>query len=208
MRHAKVSVMAADYPNNSEPKLDADRIKKRLTNKALHYLGRYASTSARLKAILHKFAKLKLGQADPALLDHMIREVVESCVRLGYVDDEAFIKSQLRQGLRNGFSKQRILLKLAQRGISRELAVAVMDEQTGEPSDKEDNELAAALIYARKKSVGPYSRAESRPLENQRHLARLARNGFSFDVVKQVMALPSADAADDLLDKIYPQQLG
>ena len=39
------------------------------------------------------------------------------------------------------------------------------------------------------------------------HLARLARNGFSFYVAKQVMALPSADAADELLDKIYPHQL-
>ena len=208
MRHAKVSVMTTDYPNNSEPRPYADRIKKRLTNKALHYLGRYASTSARLEAILRKFAKLKLGQADPALFDRIVREVVESCVKLGYVDDKAFIKSQLRQGLRNGFSQQRILLKLARKGISRELAVAVMDEQTGEASDKGDSELAAALIYARKKSVGPYSRAEPHHLENQRHLARLARNGFSFDVVKQVMALPSADAADDLLEKIYPHQLG
>ena len=200
--------MTAEHPNDSEPRLHADRVKKRLTNKALHYLGRYASTSARLEAVLHKFAKLKLGRADPALLDHVIGEVVESCVSLGYVDDEAFIRSQFRQGQRNGFSQKRILLKLAQRGISRELAVAVLDAQTNEASGKKDSELAAALIYARKKSVGPYSSAELHPLETQRHLARLARNGFSFDVVKQVMALPSADAADDLLDKIYPHQLG
>ena len=82
-----------------------------------------------------------------------------------------------------------------------------MDDQTGRAADKEDNELAAALIYSRKKSVGPYSRAEHHPEDSRRHLARLARNGFAFDVAKQVMALPSADAADELLDKIYPHQL-
>ncbi len=200
--------MNSDHPDNFAPKPSAERIKKRLTNKALHYLGHYASTSGRLETILRKFAQRKLEQANPALLDQIIREVIESCVRLGYIDDKAFIKSQIRQGLQSGFSQRRIMLKLAQRGISRDLALAVMDEQTNREADKEDSELAAALIYARKKSVGPYSCTELLAKDNQRHMARLARNGFGFDVAKKVMALPSADAADALLDKIYPIQLG
>ena len=207
MRHKEVSVMTSDHPNNSAPRPSAEQIKKRLTNKAFHYLGRYASTASRLETILRKFAQRKLGRADPSLLDQIIREVTESCVRLGYIDDEAFIRSQFRQGLRSGFSQRRILLKLAQRGISRDLAEAVMDEQTGRAANQRDSELAAALIYARKKSVGPYSRAEHHPEDSQRHLARLARNGFAFDIAKQVIALPSANAADELLDKIYPHQL-
>ena len=200
--------MTADHSNNSAPRQSAEQIKKKLTNKAFHYLGRYASTSNRLETILRKFAQRKLERADPAMLDQIIQEVTENCVRLGYIDNEAFIRNQFRQGLRSGFSRRRILLKLAQRGISRELAEAVMDEQTSRAADKEDSELAAALIFARKKSVGPYSRAELHPDDNQMHLARLARNGFAFDVAKQVMALPSADAADELLDTIYPHQLG
>ena len=200
--------MKSDYPNNSAPKPSAELIKKRLTNKAFHYLGRYASTSNRLETILRKFAQRKLDRADPALLDQIIGEVTESCVSFGYIDDEAFIRSQFRQGLRSGFSERRILMKLAQRGINRDLAQAVMFEQTSRAASQRDSELAAALIYARKKSVGPYSRAEHHPEDNQRHLARLARNGFAFDVAKQVMALPSADAADEVLEKICPHQLG
>ena len=200
--------MTTDHPDSFAPRPSAEQIKKRLTNKALHYVGRYASTSAQLETILRKFVQRKLDQADPALLNQMIPEVIESCVRLGYIDDEAFIRSQFRQGLRSGLSQRRIMLKLARRGISRELAVVVMDELIGRAADEEDSDLAAALIYARKKSVGPYSRAELRPVDNQKHLARLARNGFAFDVAKQVMSLPSADAADVLLDKIYPHQLG
>ena len=199
--------MTVDHPNNSAPRPSAEQIKKRLTNKAFHYLGRYASTSNQLQTILRRFAQRKLDRADPALIDQIIPEVTESCVRLGYVDDEAFIRSQFRQGLRSGFSQRRILLKLAQRGISRDLAEAVMNEQTSRAANQRDSELAAALIYARKKSVGPYSRAEYHPEDSQRHLARLARNGFAFDVAKQVMALPSANAANELLDKIYPHQL-
>ena len=92
--------------------------------------------------------------------------------------------------------------------MSRGLGDVYKRQQTSRASDNYDSELAAALIYARKKSVGPYSRAELHPEDSQRHLARLARNGFAFDVAKQVMALPSADAADELLDEIYPHQLG
>ena len=130
--------MTVNHPNNSAPRPSAEQIKKRLTNKAFHYLGRYASTSSRLETILRKFAQRKLGRADPALLDQIIREVTESCVRLGYIDDEAFIRSQFRQGLRSGFSQRRILLKLTQKGISRDLAEAVMDEQTSKAADKKD----------------------------------------------------------------------
>ena len=200
--------MTADHPNNYAPRPSAEQIKKRLTNKAYHYLSRYASTANRLETILRKFAQRKLDRADPALLDQMIREVTESCLRLGYIDDKVFIRSRFRQGLQSGLSQRRILSKLAQRGISRDLAEAVMEEQTSRASDRYDSELAAALIYARKKSVGPYSRAELHPEDNQKHLARLARSGFDFDVAKHVMALPSADAADELLDKIYPHRLG
>ena len=152
--------MTAGHPNNSASRPSAEQIKKRLTNKAFHYLGRYASTSSRLETILRRFVQRKLDRVEPALLDQIIREVIESCVRLGYIDDGAFIRSQFRQGLRSGFSQRRILLKLAQRGISRDLAEAVMDEQTSRAAAQRDRELAAALIYARKKSVGPYSRAE------------------------------------------------
>ena len=208
MKHIEVSVMTTDQSDKSEPSPSAARIKKRLSNKAFHYLGRYASTSNRLETILRKFAQRKLVRADPALLEQIIREVTESCVRLGYVDDESFIRSQFRQGLRSGFSQKRILLKLAQKGISRDLAEAVMDEQNRTAAQEKDSELAAALIYARKKSVGPYSSAELHREENQRHMARLARNGFASDVAKKVIALPSAEAADELLDKIYPHDLG
>ena len=207
MRHTEASVMTADHSYSSAPKPSAEQIKKRLANKAIHYLGRYATTSARLEFILRKFAQRKLDKADPALLDQMIKEVIKGCVKLGYLDDEAFILSQFRQGLRSGFSQRRILLKLAQRGISRDMALAVMDKKSSGAPNKKDSELAAALIYARKKSIGPYSREGLRPEDNQRHLARLARNGFAFNVAKQVMAVPSANEADELLDKIYPHQL-
>ena len=186
----------------------ADRIRKRLTNKALHYLGRYASTSARLEAVLRRFARRKLEKAEPAVLETVLKEVMDSCIRLGYINDEAFIKSQFRQGLRNGHSQKRILLKLAQKGISRDRALAVIQEQDDEALPDSQTELAAALIFARKKAIGPYTgQADISPEDRQKQMGRLARNGFGFDVVRQVMGLTSADEADGLLDEIYPSQM-
>ena len=134
----------------------ADRIKKRLTNKALHYLGRYASTSARLEVVLRKFAKRKLELADPALLDSSIRDVIESCIRLGYIDDAAFIRSQFRQGMRSGQSQRRILLKLAKKGISRNLALSVLQDSNDDTMPDDRTELVAALIYAPKNLSGRF----------------------------------------------------
>ena len=151
-------------------------------------------------------AQIRTGRPRPVRADNT-RGHRKLC-ELGYIDDEAFIRSQFKKGSRSGVSQRRILIKLTQKGINRELAEAVIDEQISRAADKEDSELAAALIFARKKSVGPYSHADLCPEDNQRHLARMARNGFAFDVAKQVMALPSADAANDLLDRIYPHQLG
>ena len=198
--------MTGSPPDTPAKKPSADRIKKRLTNKALHYLGRYASTSARLETVLRKFAKRKLEEAEPALLDSTIKQVIESCVRLGYIDDEAFIRNQFRQGLRGGHSQKRILLKLAQRGISRDMALRVMQNSDEDGLPDDEAELAAALIYARKKSVGPFSRLPlNTPEAKQKHLGKLARNGFSFDIARKVMGLAGADEADALLDKVYPR---
>ena len=99
------------------------------------------------------------------------------------------------------------MLKLVQRGISRGLAEAVLDEQSNEAANREDSELTAALIYARKNLLDPIH-VLILVLKITGGIWRLARNGFTFDVAKQVMALPSADAADELLDEIYPHQLG
>ena len=201
------SVDERSVARSSDVGPSAEKIKKRLTNKALHYLGRYASTSAQLEVVLRKFVKRKLELADPALLDSSIRDVIESCIRLGYIDDAAFIRSQFRQGLRSGHSQRRILLKLAQKGISRDLALSVLQDSDDDALPDDKTELAAALIYARKKSIGPFaSTPPSCPEVKKKHMGRLARNGFSFDVVRKVMALASAEDADTLLDEVYPHR--
>lgn len=193
-------------PQKAATSPSAEKIRKRLTNKALHYLGRYASTSARLETVLRRFAQRKLEQADPALLETALKEVITNCIELGYLDDEAFIRSQFRQGLRNGHSQKRILLKLAQKGISGAQALSVLQASDEDTPSGNTAELAAALIYARKKSVGPYSRNLPVPAEDrQKQLGRLARNGFSFDVARKVMDLSGADEAETLLDEVYPR---
>ena len=74
------------------------------------------------------------------------------------------------------------------KGISRDLALAVLQESDDDVGPDEQSELAAALIYARKKSVGPFAcPLPSCPQDRQKHMGRLARNGFSFDVVRRVM---------------------
>ena len=71
------------------------KIKKRLTNKAMHYLGRYASTTARLRQVLQKFAGRKLESVPPKVIAQAIEAVIADCQKFGYVDDNAFIQMRI-----------------------------------------------------------------------------------------------------------------
>ena len=62
----------------------------RLMNKAVDYLGRFASSSHRLATVLDRFAKRKLGDYDPKDVAAAIASTIARCQQLGYIDDTAF----------------------------------------------------------------------------------------------------------------------
>jgi len=80
-------------------------IETRLMNKAVDYLGRYASSQQRLSEVLGRFATRKLDQHDPDEIAAAIAATVTRCQALGYVDDDAFAQSQARSHRRQGRSQ-------------------------------------------------------------------------------------------------------
>ncbi len=182
--------------------LTPEHVKKRLWNKALHYLGRYASNSARLHRILQTFAGRRLEGAEPSIIAAAIEDVVSNCHRLGYIDDAAFARQRIRSGRQAGLSARAIHAKLLAAGIGRQQAdEAIKHSQTHK--DEDSAELAAALIHARKRRLGPYDPAPERPYEKtQKHMARMARAGFSLDTARQVLSLRGAEEAENLAAQI------
>ena len=83
--------------SDAHPPPSDSRIQARLRNKALHYLGRYASTTHRLKQVLIRFAARKLETVPEDRLLSAVVATIEECQRLGYVDDRQFALSKNTQ---------------------------------------------------------------------------------------------------------------
>ena len=188
-------------PNRKDEMMMTDKscAKQMLMNKAVYYLGRYSSSRQRLREVLQRFAMRKLAAYEQAEVACAIDAVLDDCIRLGYVDDAAFALSRACSKRRSGGSALAIRRSLAEHAIGRDLAdkaLAKADEPTSE------GELAAALRLAARRRIGPYFKRESDHDTYRRQLASLARAGFSFATAKAVMALGSADEAEELAETL------
>ena len=184
-----------DASTDHESRGERGPAERRMMNKAVHYLGRYTASRQRLREVLGRFAERKLAEHDADVVAAAREQVIDDCVRLGYVDDASFALSQARGKRRAGRSKLAIRRALGVHALDNTLidqAVADADEGIS------DGELAAALRHAARRRLGPYARNDVDQPTRQRHLASFARAGFSLAIARQVMVLGSDDEADTL----------
>lgn len=197
------------------------RLQQRLHNKAAHYLARYASTTARLETVLRRFATRKIGALPPDQLERCIKQVIESCIAAGYVDDSAFIRNRFRAARQSGHSIRMVTQKLIAAGIPAEIIEAeriamfasqAQDEsdinyhsQDMPPASMNEIELVAAIQFARKKKLACFAEPDTGKdqfVVKNSTLGRLARRGFSYDICAALLAFDDADAALARADEI------
>lgn len=197
---------ASKKPPNSKhigsKQISPQRIQQRLTNKMTHYLARYASTRARLAAVLRRFSRRKLAEADPAEIEAAIETVIGQAEKQGWLDEAAFAGQKVRAGRLAGRSGRALQSKLYQTGLPADTIEAALAEQA---ETQTDAELAAALIFARKRRIGPYARQRASPPDSpdqqqrQRDMGRLARAGFSQQICRTVLEITDPDRAEQRL---------
>lgn len=153
---------------------------KRLENIALYYLNRYESSSNNLiKILTRRIDKaLKFHEFDREEAVGWAREVATKMQSYGYIDDNRYIENQIRILSNKGMSKKMIAQKLMLKGCIRE------DIENALSDDLDDYELA--MRFAEKKRIGPFSRVEVTPEQKQKDMAKLARQGFSYEIIKKV----------------------
>jgi regulatory protein len=158
-----------------------------LENAALHYLERYDSSSANLRQVLiRRLRRASMREIEvPEDAVVWVDAVVAKLVRLGYVDDQRYTSAKVSSLRARGASTRKVLASLASKGVGQELiqhALQAVDEQC------EDGELNAAMIFARKRRLGPY-RLQNRSEFRDKDLAALGRAGFGWGVAKTVIDL-------------------
>ena len=153
--------------NNREPRpLDAARLERL----AIHYVGRYATTRAKLIRYLDRKVAAR-GWADESVPD--LAGLADRLSTLGYVDDQAFAAARSGALTRRGFGPSRIAGALHAAGIAKEVAQSVAP-------DADDAEAAAAR-FAERRRFGAFAVGDTTPETRRKHFAAMIRAGHSFD---------------------------
>lgn len=152
---------------------------------ALRYVGRYATTRAKLRSYLRR----KLGErgwdgATPPAPDAL----VERFAGLGYVDDRAFATMRGAALTRRGFGGRRIDAALRVAGISE-------DDGADARRDAEAAAWTAALAFARRRRIGPFAPEPPDRAGRERAIAVLLRGGHDFATARRIVGLPGDDPA-------------
>lgn len=171
---------------------------KYLENSAAHYLGRFATSRAHLRQLMMQKVKRSADHhgTDPAEGEKFVDDIIAKFERYGFLDDKAYAEMRARSLHAKGTPVRGIRYKLMQKGLEEEYIDAALDHLADE--ERAANlDLAAALTLARRRRIGPYRTddKEARGERREKDMAILARAGFSYDVVCQVL---DADSVEEL----------
>ncbi len=156
----------------------------------LRYVERYATTRGKLAAYLRRKIRERGWEgeapADPAALAERFSE-------LGYIDDRAFAEAKAGAMGRRGLGARRVGEALRFAGIEAEDAEAVAPLI-------EDDRIASALAFARRKRIGPHAReacADRAILEKQ--VGAMVRAGHAPALAWKIARMAPGDDAEALL---------
>ena len=184
---------------NHEYTLD---IKKSLMNKALSYLSKFSSTENKLNKILNSFSDEYLKTVNSEQLSKEIALVIQKCKDHGYIDDIEFTKNKIEKYINLGKSKKYIVFNLKNYGISKSIIEASFEEFF---SSQKDNDMKAAIIFARKKNIGPFYKKPDKPNPDKllnKWFSSFARAGFNYEVSKKILNFESSFEAENFLCNI------
>ena len=171
-------------------------------NKAVDYLGRYASSRHKLGQILQQFAKRKLTDYDANDIATAIQQTIDQCSQLGYLDDRKFAVTVALNQRRLGRSQAVIRKRLRQHALGDDIithALIKADENSA------NGELQAAIRFAQRRRLGPFAQrngAHHQHLDpfqwKRRDLGAMARAGFSKVICQRVLDHDNPDTINDL----------
>ena len=153
-------------PKKPRPPLDETR----LTELALRYAGRYATTRAKLGAYLNR----KIGERGwsgdrPPDPESLVKRFAE----LRYVDDAAFATMKGGSLGRRGYGARRVADSLRAAGVEEN------DRQEAEETAR-NGRWEAASAFAKRKRIGPFAIEQAERDVREKQLAAFIRAGHDF----------------------------
>lgn len=167
------------------------RVRKPLTEeslneRALAYVGRFATTRAKLASYLRRKIGERgwAGEADPP-----IEELVSRFARSGLVDDAAYALSKSRSLAERGYGAGRLRLSLRAAGVDEGDSAAARELA-------EEEAVEAALRFARRRRIGPFASARPDPKGREKALAAMVRAGHRFELARALVDCAPGEEPD------------
>jgi regulatory protein len=159
---------------------------EQLRELALRYVGKYATTRAKLRQYLTRKLRERgwAGGDDPHL-----ERLADRFAELGLVDDAAYALAKSRSLSVRGYGKRRLTAQLRQAGV---------DEEDGADAAAHADEEAieAALRLARRRRIGPFATDAADPRQREKWIAAMLRAGHRFDLVRAICDMRAGQQID------------
>jgi len=169
---------------------------------AIWYLERWDAPPAGLRRILMKRVRrsVQAHGTDPEQAATWVDTVVTEATAAGLVSDDRFAEQTVRRWRASGKSERAIRFGLRAKGVPAEAIDAALAAHA--EASEADDELVAALRYARRRSFGPWRRRDKDPDDLRKELASLARQGFNYPLCKRVIDM-GPDQRDEAEDVVF-----
>ncbi len=165
--------MERDRYKKPRPPLDREALERL----ALYYVGRYATTRAKLASYLRrKIVERGWSDAAPPPIERLIERFAEA----GYINDAAFASARAASLQRRGYGERRVDQALKAAGIGDEDAAEAREQTSG-------TAWAAALRFAERKRIGPFADQAVDRHGRERAFAAMLRAGHRMDLVRRVV---------------------
>lgn len=154
---------------------------------ALAYVGRFATTRAKLASYLRRKLRER-GWAGTAAAD--VESLVARFASSGLVDDSSFALAKAQSLARRGYGERRLAAVLRGAGVGEEESAQAFAHANREAA-------SAALRFAERRRIGPFA-AESitdRRLRDKQ-VAAMVRAGHSYPLAVAILRLPPGAAPD------------
>jgi regulatory protein len=174
--------MRRSHGRKPRPPLDRGK----LNELALYYVGKYATTRAKLSIYLSRKIRERgwEGETGPD-----IDRLVERFAETGLVDDATFALAKSRSLSERGYGGGRIRQALRAAGIQEADGDAARDFAATEA-------VASVVRFARRRRIGPFADVAPDRAGREKAIAAMIRAGHSFDLARAVVDTPPGRECD------------
>ena len=154
---------------------------------ALRYLDKYQPSKKDLK--LYLFRKIQGNQFQLIPKNEImtkIQSVVDDLENLNVLNDELYSELKSKNFLKRGYSINKIRMHLINKGINDKLLKETIQKIT---NDDDNPDFYSAIRICKKRRIGPYRPEANRTIFYKKDIGVLARNGFSYDLSKDILSL-------------------